>query len=29
MVDPYYFGRMYYLARSGEIIELAVRAEES
>ncbi len=24
MVEPYYFGRMYYLAKSGEILELAV-----
>lgn len=29
MVEPYYFGRMYYLAKAGEIIELAVRPEES
>jgi hypothetical protein len=27
MVEPYYFGRMYYLARTGEIIELAVGCE--
>ena len=25
MVEPYYFGRMYYLAKSGEIIELTVQ----
>jgi hypothetical protein len=29
MVEPYYFGRMYYLAKTGEIIELAVRPEVS
>lgn len=25
MVEPYYFGRMYYLARTGQIIELTVQ----
>lgn len=29
MVEPYYFGRMYYLAKTGEIIELAVQPEVS
>jgi hypothetical protein len=29
MVEPYYFGRMYYLAKTGEIIELVVRPEVS
>jgi hypothetical protein len=29
MVEPYYFGRMYYLAKTGEIIELAVQPELS
>jgi hypothetical protein len=29
MVEPYYSGRMYYLARTGEIIELDVKPEES
>ena len=27
MVEPYYFGRMYYLAQKGQIIELTVRPE--
>jgi hypothetical protein len=27
MVEPYYFGHMYYLAKAGEIIELTVQAE--
>lgn len=29
MVEPYYDGRMFYLAKSGEIVELTVQAEES
>lgn len=29
MVEPYYFGRMYYLAKTAEIVELAVWPEES
>jgi hypothetical protein len=27
MVEPYYFGRMFYLARTGEILELDVQPE--